>query len=289
MEHGPAQQRPTAQRPPQRDADQSDAPDAAADLVAGRKPVLELLAQQPDRVESVVLARGLRGEAVDRILELCRSAGVRYRMAEQGEMSRLFPGVTQGVVARVFGGGFVELDELLDAAAQAPLPLVAALDQVQDPGNVGTLARSLYALGAGGLLLPKHHAARLGGAASRAAAGALLKLPVAREPNLSRALEMCRDAGFTIYAAQGASTGTSGGDAPRDARATLPAMSAWDINPVFPAVLVLGGEEGGIRPGVAKRCDAAVYIPMARPFDSLNVAQAGAILLGRLAAHRGAS
>ena len=57
-------------------------------------------------------------------------------------------------------------------------------------------------------------------------------------------------------------------------------MDAFAVPLRLPAVLVLGNEDKGLRPGVLKRCGAVLRIPQARPFDSLNVAQAGAILLG---------
>ena len=159
-----------------------------------------------------------------------------------------------------------------DAIAQmkAPLPLVVALDQVQDPGNVGTLCRTLYALGGAGVILPRHNSAYLGPAAHRAAAGALERLPVARVTNLAHALDEAEEAGFSIY---GAGCGPDAAD-------------AFEHAMQLPAVLVLGNEDKGLRPGVAKRCGRMLRIPLARKFDSLNVAQAGAILLGLAAMRR---
>ena len=163
-----------------------------------------------------------------------------------------------------------ELEHIFAAVEQAPLPIILALDQVQDPGNVGTLCRTLYALGGAGIILPRHNSAYLGPAARRSAAGALEHLPVARVTNLGHALDSAEEAGLTIYGAGG-----QNGPASVDAFA----------EPVrLPAVLVLGNEEKGLRPGIVKRCAHMLRIPLARSFDSLNVAQAGAILLGLTAA-----
>lgn len=141
-----------------------------------------------------------------------------------------------------------------------------------DPGNVGTLCRTLYALGGAGLLLPRHNSAYLGPAARRAAAGALEHLPVAQVTNLAHALDSAEEAGLTIYGAGGAPGPNS--------------LDAFADGMRLPAVLVLGNEDKGLRPGVAKRCAHMLRIPLARPFDSLNVAQAGAVLLGLAAAAR---
>ena len=161
-------------------------------------------------------------------------------------------------------------EKVLAAVADAPLPLMLALDQVQDPGNVGTLCRTLYSLGGAGMLLPRHNSAYLGPAARRAAAGALEHLPVAQVTNLARALDSAEEAGLTIYGAGGAKGPHS--------------LDAFTDRMRLPAVLVLGNEDKGLRPGVAKRCAHMLRIPLARPFDSLNVAQAGAVLLGLAAA-----
>lgn len=239
-------------------------------VIAGVKPVLELMESDPGRVDSVLLRKGRRSRDTDRIIDLCRAAHVRFALVDAPSLDKLCPGSHQGVVARLFEAGFVEVHELLHAALDAPLPVILMLDQVQDPGNVGTLARTLYALGGAGLIVPRHNAAFLGGAAARTSAGALGKLPVAKATNLARALDEAIDAGYTIY---GAMTGET-------------SRNAFTEQLRTPCVVVLGNEENGIRPNVAKRCDFGLAIPMLREFDSLNVAQAGAILLGCFTAQR---
>lgn len=235
-------------------------------IVPGRKPVLELLRAAPERVDGVFLQKGARGTEISQIMDLCKAARIRYRILNKSELDRMFPGNAQGVVARTVARSFAAYEDLLAQTVDAPLPLLVALDQVQDPGNVGALARTLYALGGAGLLVPKDRTAYLGAAAAKASAGALNQLPVAKVVNLARALDQALDAGFNIYAA-------AAGPGSQD-------LYAATLH--TPAVLVLGNEEKGIRPNVLKRAHAALGIPMARPFDSLNVAQAGAIIVAEM-------
>ena len=256
-------------RPPHTASPRRDA--APEDLLPGRKPVRELLLASPASIDDILLRQGLAGPDVDAIVTACAAAGVRYRFVPAADLDRLFPGNHQGVLARLTESKLVELDTVLEATRTASLPVALALDRVQDPGNVGTLCRTLYALGGGGLLVPRHEGARLGPGAAKASAGTLARLPVAKVANLARALDAAAEAGFTIIGAAG--------DDPR-------AENGLVATPEFPMILVLGNEEEGIRPGVRKRCDAFYRIPQARPLDSLNVAQAGAILLGRLVALR---
>ena len=252
--------------------------DADADLLLpGMKPVLELLAATPERVSQVFCRKGLASPDAGEIRHLCRVHGIRCSTVEAGALDRLCGGrrgrtvAHQGVVARLAATDFIGLTELLRAVAEAPLPLLLALDQVQDPGNVGTLCRTLYALGGAGLILPRHNSAYLGPAARRTAAGALERLAEAQVTNLAHALDSAEEAGLAIYG-----TGMGTGDAP--------CVDAFATPLRLPAVLVLGNEDKGLRPGVAKRCGAFLHIPFARDFDSLNVAQAGAILVGLAAA-----
>ena len=236
-------------------------------LLWGGKPVLEQLLRDPAKVDMVYFQKNARSREVSQIVDVCRAGGIRCRALCREELVRMFPGCRQGVVARVFAPGFWDLEALLDRSVSAALPLVLALDQIQDPGNVGVLARTVYALGGAGLIVPKNRAAYLGAAARKASAGALNLLPVAKVVNLSRTLRRCAERGFTVYCAEA-----------RSGRENV-----FEAELSMPAVLVLGSEGKGIRPGVAKCCSRNIFIPMPVRFDSLNVAQAGAVILGQFA------
>ena len=246
-------------------------------LQPGIKPVTELLEHNPEKIDAVFLRKGRKDKDTDRILDLCREAGVRFSLVDDAFMDRLWPGRHQGAIARLFATGFLEFEDLLERVPDAPLPLVIALDQVQDPGNAGALARTLYALGGAGLVVPRHNGVFLGAAAARVAAGALDKLPVSKVTNLAQALDAALDAGFSIYGAD-AATALAASDP-----GTVP-ENVFSLIPHLPAILVLGSEEAGLRPIIRKRCSGFISIPFAREFDSLNVAQAGAIIISAFAA-----
>ncbi len=240
-----------------------------APLLAGIKPVLELLQSQPQRVDTLFLKKGLRHAEASLMLDLCRAHSIRFSLVDGVALDRMCGAQHQGVVARLGAMTTTPLQELLEKALHAPFPLIVALDQVQDPGNVGTLARTLYGLGASGLILPKHNSAYLGDAAKKAAAGAFEHLPISQVTNLGHALDAAEEMGFTLLG-----TGM---------KADTHALNAFTDTLPLPAVLVLGNEGKGMRPGIAKRCNHLLYIPMQNNFDSLNVAQAGAVLLGLMA------
>ncbi len=237
-------------------------------VLPGIKPVLELLESHPERVDTLYIKKGLRSADVARIFDLCRAASIRFSLVEGHVLDRMCSAQHQGVIARLGALMRTNLPELLAAVPTAHLPVVVALDQVQDPGNVGTLARTLYALGGAGLLLPKHNSAYLGDAARKASAGALDNLPIVHATNLGHALDEAEESGLTII---GTGLGQKG---------AANTINAFKNDVPLPAVLVLGNEGKGLRPGIAKRCSHMVHIPMHNSFNSLNVAQAAAILLG---------
>ena len=233
-------------------------------FLPGIKPVLELLVSSPERIDQVFVRKGRHGGDSGKILDLCRERGVRFTLVPDDALERLLRhDKHQGVAARLREARSVDWRDMLDRIAEAPLPLLLALDQVQDPGNLGALARTLYALGGAGIVVPRHNSAFIGAGARRSAAGALEFLPVAEVVNLSRAVEEAAEAGLATYAA----------------RAGENSLNALDCRLSTPALLVLGNEDKGVRPGVAKRCEFSLGIPFLRPFDSLNVAQAGGILI----------
>ncbi len=240
-------------------------------ILPGTKPVAERLKTSPEQIDSVLIRKGKVGQDINIITDLCKKNKIRFTFVQEQVLDKLFNGNHQGVVAKIFDAGFLEEDTVLEMGLSAHLPLVLVLDQVQDPGNAGTLARTLYGIGGGGLIVPKHNASFLGAAAAKASAGALGKLPVAKATNLSRTLELAKDMGYFVY---GAYMGDN-------------AESLYTAKLHTPAVLVLGNEDKGIRPNVGKRIDISLTIPMRNDFDSLNVAQAGAMIMSQFLAKLG--
>jgi 23S rRNA (guanosine2251-2'-O)-methyltransferase len=242
-------------------------------ILAGRHPVLEALRSRARPIEEVLVETEARGRHAD-ILALARQGGVRCSRAPRAALSALAGGAHhQGVVARVAPREYAELEDLLTVAGARGEPaLFLALDQVQDPGNVGNLLRTAEALGVHGVVVPRHQAAGLTPHVVRAASGALEYLPVARVGNLGQALERLKEAGCWVV---GAVTEGREATAPPGSRAPAP----WAVDLRGPLVLVLGSEGRGVRPLVARTCDILLSIPLAGRVGSLNVAAAGAALL----------
>ena len=173
----------------------------------------------------------------------------------------------QGVVAWAEPYPYADAYDL----AARERPLIACLDQVSDPRNLGAVCRSAEGAGASGVVVPAHGSARVTAAVCKASAGAVEHLPVAVVTNLARYLGEIKRADLWVYAAAG--------DAPQ---------TMWQADLSGGAVLVFGAEGRGLRPLVRKTCDAAVSIPLHGRVESLNVSVAASLLLYEARRQRGA-
>jgi 23S rRNA (guanosine2251-2'-O)-methyltransferase len=171
----------------------------------------------------------------------------------------------QGICAEVAEFQYVAAEDLL----KRDQALIVALDQVQDPQNLGSICRSAECAGAAGVVLPERRSAEVTPAVCKASAGAVEHLPLAQVRNLTDFLGEAKSRGFWCYGADG--------DARLDYRQV-------DLN--GPVVLVMGSEGKGLRPRVASACDALVSLPLRGRIESLSVGAAAAVLLYAAAAAR---
>jgi len=233
-------------------------------ILYGRHPVAEALRGR--RASSVQEMWAVRGALREPWLERARAAGVRVRAASAEEVERRCGSAAhQGVCARAGPYPYADASELL-AGHEA---LVVALDQVQDPQNLGSICRTAECAGAAGVVIAERRAAAVTAAACKASAGAVEHLAVAQVRNVADFLGEAREAGSWCY---GASAGQGAGQAepvPYDA----PDYRGGGV------VLVLGGEGRGLRPRVARACDQLIRLPLLGQTESLGVSAAAAALL----------
>jgi 23S rRNA (guanosine2251-2'-O)-methyltransferase len=229
-------------------------------IVYGRNPVREAL-------------RGRRAGGVERVWATAGAArepwlvdaGVGVQPARAEEIEDLSgSSAHQGVCAQVGAYPYVSAQELLAGES----PLVVALDQVQDPQNLGSICRTAECVGAAGVAIPERRAAEVTPAVCKASAGAVEHLRVAKVRNMADFLAAARKAGCWCYGASA-----------RDAAAahTPVAYDAPDYS--GGVVLVLGSEGSGLRPRVAKACDELIALPLLGAVESLGVSAAAAALL----------
>jgi 23S rRNA (guanosine2251-2'-O)-methyltransferase len=206
----------------------------------------------------IAIAKGIGGRRIQEIIDLARERSVPVRFEPREALDRLAgTGAHQGVVAIGANERVVELEDIVEGAK-----LLVVLDGVEDPHNLGAIVRTAHAAGAAAVVIPGRRAAGLTETVSKAAAGALEHLPVARVVNISQTLESLKRRGFWIYGL--------------DERG----QEAYDTTDYAqPTVFVLGAEGKGLHELVRKHCDVLVRIPLAGRIASLNVSVAAGIVL----------
>ncbi len=226
-------------------------------LIFGVKPAIEAL--RAGRVTALAVSvRRQRGLA--ELIELAARRRVRLRRVERSELDRLAEGaVHQGVVATIRPPAACAVADLI--ALRTP-PLIVVLDGIEDPRNLGAIARTVDAAGGSGVVLPERRSAPLAGAAVKASAGALIHVRIAPVVNLARALEELKAAGVW----------TIGLDAGAD-------RSLYDLDLRLPSAFVVGREGRGLHRLVRERCDWRVALPMRGRVSSLNASVAVGVAL----------
>ncbi len=242
--------------------------------VEGRRAALEALRSGAKVLRVRVSQRAEPSALLDQVAAEARARGVIVeRVAPEVLDALTSTGHHQGVAADVVPPAPVEIESLLErAAALQQDPFLVLLDGVEDPQNLGAIARSAEAAGAHGLILSEKHSAGVGPGAMRASAGALLLMPHALVSSPARALERLKAKDVWV-----------GGAVPAGGKP----YHAYDLK--GPLVVVIGSESRGLHRLVQERCDFLMTIPIAGKVGSLNASAAAAVVLFEVTRQRAAA
>jgi 23S rRNA (guanosine2251-2'-O)-methyltransferase len=222
--------------------------------VYGRRPVREVLRGRREVLELWATERAVKSEDWLRAVERPKVQVKLERDLSEAAATRDH----QGVLAWCEPYKYADAYEL----AQSERPLLACLDQVSDPRNLGAVARSAEGAGATGIVVPAHGAARVTAVVCRSSAGAVEHLPIAVVTNLARYLDEIKSGDLWVAGAAG-ENGTP----------------MWQADLSGGLAFVFGAEGKGLRPLVRRTCDVFVSIPQLGRVESLNVSVAAAVLL----------
>lgn len=233
------------------------------DIIAGRNPVSEAL-KAGTLIERVVILAGVKGMAIEKIKAMAKRNRVPcVEVGKQKFRDLVSDTTTQGVVAIVGTKRYVEIDDILKAAADRnEQPMILILDEIEDPQNLGALIRTAECAGIHGVVIPLHHAATINQTVAKTSAGASEHLPAAKVVNIANTLDDLKKKGFWII-------GTS---AEAEKLYT-------EVDYSSPIAIVIGNEGKGMRQLVSSKCDFVVKVPLFGQVGSLNASVAGALVM----------
>ena len=232
------------------------------DMLEGRNSVLEAL-KSGRSINRIYVAKGDREGSVNQIIAMARQSHLLIQEVDRVKLDAMSQThAHQGVIALAAAKDYVEVDDILaSAAASGKPPFIIILDEITDSYNLGSILRTANAAGAHGVIIPKRRAVGLTSAVSKASAGAIEYVPVARVTNIVQTIENLKKQNIWVVGTD------SSGD-----------KSYFERDLTGSIALVIGSEGEGMGKLVRESCDFIVNIPMLGQISSLNAAVAGAIV-----------
>ncbi len=236
------------------------APRPAADCIEGRRAAAEAL-RTGFPVKRALVAEGASDATLAQLVDAVQAVGIPVCHVPRAELdARSSHGSHQGIMLEVGAFPYADLTDVFARAGEGSA-LVVVLDHVTDAGNFGAIVRSAEVVGAAGVVIANKRAAEVNVGAYKTSAGAVMHLPIARVPNIARALEELKRAGFWVIGASEHAEGT-----------------CWETPLTGRIALVMGSEGEGISRLVLDTCDDLTRLPQRGQTESLNVAQAATAL-----------
>jgi 23S rRNA (guanosine2251-2'-O)-methyltransferase len=241
---------------------------AEPNIIFGVRPVQEAV-QSGQTINRIYVAKESRAPACKGIIDAAKQQSIPFDFVPQAKINDLTGTKEhQGIAAKISPIDYLSLKDFLSTVKETSTVLL--LDQLHHPKNLGLIIRSAVGAGTSALVLTERKGALVDESVIRASTGTVFRIPLVKAGNLSQAMQQLKDAGFWIY----------GLDAQGE-------TSVFDMDWPRRTVLVLGNETKGLRPNIAKNCDALVSIPLANDLESLNAAMAAGIALFQIAHGRG--
>ena len=234
------------------------------ELIVGRNPVFEAVkaGMKPARV--FMSGVSISDERVGHIVRAATASGIPLVDVSRSELDRMSEGaVHQGIAIEVPPYAYAQLNDVLASIDPQTIPLLLALDSVTDPHNLGAALRSASAFGVHGVIVPERRSAPVNAAVWKVSAGAAARVPIAKVPNLVRALDSLKKQGYFVV-------GLDGGGSE-----TIDTLSLADM----PLVIVTGSEGKGLARLTRETCDVIASIPINSAMESLNASVATGITL----------
>ena len=244
---------------------QNEAEDYNEGLIVGRNAVRELL-KSGRTIDKLLVQRGEREGSIVVLVAEAIERHIPVVESDKAKLDKLTNGAShQGIVAMAAEKEYCSVDDILNIAKErGEKPFIVIADGVSDPHNLGAIIRCAEGVGAHGFIIPKRRAVGLTPTVSKASAGAIEHLAVAKVTNIAATVEELKEKGIWIFSAE------AGGE------------NYYDTDFKCPCAIVLGSEGDGVSKLVKDRSDYIVSIPMYGKINSFNVSTAAAVILAEI-------
>lgn len=246
-----------------------DNPKQKDDLIVGRNPVSEVI-RSGREIDRILVAKGEKNGAVVGILAKAKKKNIPIKEVDSKKLDYISGHSNhQGIAAYTAVKEYASVDDIFKLAEERnEKPFIVVLDEIEDPHNLGAVIRTAECTGVHGIIIPKRRSAALSYAVSKASAGAVEYVPVARVTNISNTIEDLKKRGVWVYGA--------------DMNGKL--YTECDFSGAV--ALVIGNEGKGIGRLVREKCDEIVSLPMKGKIKSLNASVAAGVLMYAVAAEK---
>lgn len=240
----------------------TDVKDEEKEICFGRNSVRSALASSPELCTKVILSELMAGREKNEFLTLCRETGIPWQVVKQSFLDNLSEGGRhQGVAVRMSPVRIWDFDDFCGELSNSKGPaMLLVLDHIQDPQNLGAVARSAEVFGASALIVPRRRSVLPTSVVMRTSAGAIARVPVIGIVNIARTIAVLKEMDYWITGLHHEASDMLG-------NSPMPERTA----------LVIGGEDKGLSRLTMKSCDLLFRIPMSGLTGSLNAATAAAI------------
>jgi 23S rRNA (guanosine2251-2'-O)-methyltransferase len=240
------------------------------DMIFGIRAVIEAI-QAGKEIDKILLRRDMTSDLSRELFTAMNGLEIPVQKVPLEKLNRITMKNHQGVIAFISPVAYQRIEDIIPTIyEEGRMPFIVVLDGVTDVRNFGAIARTCECAGVDAIIVPLKGGAALNGDAVKTSAGALMKIPVCREQNLTDALKYLNSCGIKIMAA------------------TEKAKQNYtEVSMSEPIAIVMGSEDEGVSPENIRHCDEMVRIPMLGTIESLNVSVAAGVLIYEAVRQRG--
>lgn len=231
-------------------------------MIFGIRAVIEAL-EAGKEIDKILIRKDLQGELSRELFVALKNVRVPVQRVPAERLNRITRKNHQGVIAFLPAVPYRNLADIIPGLyEEGKTPFIVALDGITDVRNFGAIARTCECAGVDAIVIPERNSVSVSADAVKTSAGALLHLPVCREPDLHQALLFMQQSGIRLVAAS-----------------EKAARNYTSVSYTEPVAIVMGAEDVGVSGENLRICDEIVAIPQQGAIGSLNVSVAAGVMI----------